>query len=397
MQFHHAHGFRGQIYESLGREAPLALEKWLAAGGEPVRMVIPAGREVVMGVRSRRQTFEAALRSAAVEQDGLTLLDGHVDSVVASGGRASGVVVDGEPIAADLVVDASGRASRVTRGLRPEPMTGGPCGIAYVDRVYRLRDGAEPGPLTAPIGWQANFDGYQVLVFPHEKGFFSVLFIRNTADPGLKGLREPPAFEAACRSIPGLATWTDPERSQPVTGVLPGGLLLNRYQGQTGHDGRLALPGLVFVGDAVCTTTPSFGRGVTTSLMQAEELLRTLDEHAPDLVAVGEAFDAWCLATMKPWVDDHVHMDESQRRRWAGEDVDVEQRLPSDLVLAAAAVDPVIGEASFPYLAMLSGPSSLDQIEPRARALYAGGWRPAYPPGPTRAELVGIVAAAGSA
>lgn len=47
--------------------------------------------------------------------------------------------------------------------------------------------------------------------------------------------------------------------------MLPGGPLLNAYRGQTGPDGRLARPGLVFVGDAVATTTPTFGRGVAAS------------------------------------------------------------------------------------------------------------------------------------
>src|SRR5205085_289340 len=75
-------------------------------------------------------------------------------------------------------------------------------------------------------------------------------------------------------------------------------------------------------------------------------------------------------------VDDHAHMDESLRRRWAGEDVDLSQRLPSDLVLAAAEVDPSIMEAAFPYTSMRALPSSLDALEPRVHALYDEGWRP---------------------
>src|SRR3712207_8419009 len=65
------------------------------------------------------------------------------------------------------------------------------------------------------------------------------------------------SFEAACRAIPGLAAWTDPQRAEPVTGVLPGGPLYNTYRGQAGRDGRPCIPGLVSVGDAVATTTRS--------------------------------------------------------------------------------------------------------------------------------------------
>ena len=240
------------------------------------------------------------------------------------------------------MIDASGRAGRATRSLRPAAASGGPCGIAYVDRQYQLHPGAEPGPLMNPIAWQADLDGYQAIVFMHEHGIFSVLLVRPTADPVLSQLRHEAAFTAACRAIPGLADWVDPDRSRPITPVLPGGPLLNAYRGQTGHDGRLALPGLVFVGDAVATTTPTFGRGVTTTLLQAQQLLRLVDEHGTDTDAIGESFDAWCAEQIKPWVDDHVHMDEATRRRWAGEDIDLCQPLPSDLILAAAEADPSI-------------------------------------------------------
>ena len=115
--------------------------------------------------------------------------------------------------------------------------------------------------MVSPIGWQADFDGYQAIVFLHEHGIFSVLLVWPTADPALSQLRHEAAFMAACRAIPGLADWVDPSRARPITPVFPGGPLLNAYRGQTGHDGQLALPGLVFVGDAVATTTPTFGRG----------------------------------------------------------------------------------------------------------------------------------------
>jgi hypothetical protein len=201
-------------------------------------------------------------------------------------------------------------------------------------------------------------------------------------------------FEAVCRAVPGLATWTDPERARPITDVLPGGALVNHYRGQTGADGALALPGLVFAGDTVCTTTPMFGRGITTSLMQAQELLRLLDEHGTDVVTVGESFDAWCAAHMRPWVEDHVRMDTATRSLWAGDDLDLDGRLPSHLIMTAARMDPEIAPALGPYLAMTAGPSSLEAVEPRARAVYASGWRPDFDPGPSRRELVELVRAA---
>lgn len=390
MQFHHAHGFRPQVAEALRAEIPEAYDAWLAAGAEPI-FVGPPDEPKPAGVRSRRETFERALRATVARQERLTLVRGHADEVTVRHGRADGVRVDGIRLPADLVVDASGRIGRATRALRPPPSVGGEIGIAYVDRQYRLYPGAEPGPLNSPIAWVGNHDGYQTLVFLHELGVFSVLVVRPTGDRDMLRLRHDDTFDAACRAIPVLAEWTDPDRARPLGDVLPGGALVNGYRGQTGHDGRLALPGLIFAGDAVCTTTPMFGRGITTSLLQARELLRLLDEHRRDLVTVTEAFDAWCDVRMRPWVVDHLRMDDAMRRRWSGEDVDLSGRLPSDLIMAAAEVDERIGAALGPYVAMRAGPSCLDEVEPLARAVYATGWRPPLAPGPSRDELVALL------
>jgi hypothetical protein len=87
-------------------------------------------------------------------------------------------------------------------------------------------------------------------------------------------------------------------------------------------------------------------------------------------------------------------MDGDMARRWEGGDVDLERRLPSDLILAAAERDPGIGSAIGGYLSMMELPSCLDPVEPLARAVYRSGWRPAFTPGPDRGELREVVAAA---
>jgi 2-polyprenyl-6-methoxyphenol hydroxylase-like FAD-dependent oxidoreductase len=393
MQFHHAHGFRLQVAEVLEEVWPAALGAWLALGAEPITFDIPGVGQVRGGHRSRRDTFERALREASAGVPGLSVRQGHVDALFSTGGRVTSIVVGGGRLEADLVIDASGRAGRATSAVRVPSTVGGPCGMAYVDRLYRLRDGAEPGPMANPLAWQGDFDGYQTIVFLHERGYFSVLLVRPTAYTALKDLRHEAAFEAACRAIPGLAEWTDSDRARPVTDVLPGGPLRNAYRGQRGIDGRPAVPGLVSVGDAVATTTPTFGRGLATTFLQCRQLLALLDIEA-DPRLVGEPFDAWCEDNMLPWVLDHVHMDGDLVRRWQGGDVDLSRRLPSDLILSAAAVDPSIGQASPGYLAMRAMPSSLDPVEPLARAVYQSGWRPPYSPGPTRDELVDITRSA---
>jgi hypothetical protein len=149
----------------------------------------------------------------------------------------------------------------------------------------------------------------------------------------------------------------------------------------------------VSVGDSVATTTPIFGRGVTTTFLQVVRLLALLDSE-PDPAVIGEAFDGWCEQNMLPWVADHVAMDSDAVRRWEGGDVDLTRKLPSDLILAAGAADPEITRGTGGYLSMLDLPSSLDPVEPLARAVYESGWRAPFTAGPARGELRDIVAAA---
>jgi 2-polyprenyl-6-methoxyphenol hydroxylase-like FAD-dependent oxidoreductase len=89
MQFHHAHGFRPQVVQALAEELPEALRGWLAAGAEPVRLRLPDGSEIPMGMRSRRETFERSLREAALEVPGLAVRRGR-DRAAWPGGRAAG-------------------------------------------------------------------------------------------------------------------------------------------------------------------------------------------------------------------------------------------------------------------------------------------------------------------
>jgi 2-polyprenyl-6-methoxyphenol hydroxylase-like FAD-dependent oxidoreductase len=406
LQFHHAHAVRPQVAEVLIGELPDAHTRWLAAGAEPITATIPGVGEVLMGTRSRRETLERAIRTSVESESAVTFRVGHVDTVTRAGGRATGLKVDGAVLSADLVINASGRSSRILDGLPPVVEIGGPCGIAYVDRQYKLRPGAEPGPLTSPIAWQAVYDGYQVIVFPHEQGIFSVLFVRPTAGNDFVALRADAVFDAASRTVPGLREWTDPHRSQPITPVLPGGALHNHYRSQRGRDGGLQLPGLISIGDAVCTTTPNFGRGLALSMMQVRALLDLLDHHSPaetqpiDAAAldiVTEKFDSWCESAIRPWVEDHITMDAALVRRWSGADIDLSASLPSDRILAAGEIDAVITRSAMPYLAMTAGPAAVRALEPLARAVYATGWRPRPTDGPTRAELAATIRAATAA
>jgi 2-polyprenyl-6-methoxyphenol hydroxylase-like FAD-dependent oxidoreductase len=393
MQFHHPHHFRQQVVDALVAEMPEVWRGLLAAGAAPA--VLPGRPDVPAGLHCRRLTFERVLRAAARAEPGVWLRTGHVDEVCAERGRVTGVRVDGDQVDAGLVIDAGGRAGRLTRTLRA-PAEGGDCGIAYVSRQYQMLPGAAAGPVNMPFGVMVTYPGYLAAAFLHDNRIISALIARASADRPLEALRTRAAFEAAARAIPALAAWTDPGQARPLTPVLPGGRLHNSYRGQLDGAGRVALDGLMYTGDSVCTTNPSAGRGVTTSLLQARQLIALLAEHGRDFTACSLAFDQWCADHIKPWFDDHVYWDADLIRRWSGQDVDLTRPLPPDLIMAAGQADPEIAKAAGPYQAMLAPPASLDAVQARARDIYATGWRPPVPPGPTRDELADLITAAAS-
>jgi 2-polyprenyl-6-methoxyphenol hydroxylase-like FAD-dependent oxidoreductase len=388
MQFHHPHGFRQQVVEALLDEMPEVWDDLIIAGAAPT--TLPDQPERVIGLRCRRLIFERVLRSAAEAQPGISLRTGHVEDVCCERGHAVGVQVDGHQVDADLVIDASGRGGQATRAFRG-PVEGGDCGIAYVSRQYQLLPGAEYGPMNAPFGIVTIYPGYQAVVFIHDNRTFSTLIARASTDRQMAALRFLEVFEVASRAIPSLAAWTEPDRSRPISPVLPGGRLYNTYRTQLDDAGQIALNGLIFAGDAVCTTNPSLGRGIATSLMQAQRLVRLLDDHQRDFISCSLEFDHWCAENIKPWFSDHVYWDADLIRRWSGHDVDLTQPLPSDLIMAATMVDPEMLKVAGAYMAMLALPASLAAVEPRAREIYASGWRPPVPEGPTRDELAELV------
>jgi 2-polyprenyl-6-methoxyphenol hydroxylase-like FAD-dependent oxidoreductase len=385
MQFEHAHGFRPQVRDLLLGEWPEAWQTWIELGAVPIDLAPPAASTAVLGVRSRRSTYERALRRAAAGVDGLTVEVGHVDGLVERDGRVVGAVVEGAALEGDLVIDAGGRLSRLsTRGVG---VLGGDTGMAYVTRTFRRHRGAGLGPMTGPVAWAGIFDGYQVYVFPHEHGHFSVVVIRPTADVELTRLRRVDAFDAACRAIPGVADWTDPALAAATSGVMVGGRLRNAYRPQLGR------PGLVAVGDSVATTAPTAGRGVAMASMQIDGLLQLLDDGA-DPATVALPFDAWCDAWIRPWVEDHLAIDAEAVRSWQGADIDLTQPLTSAAIVAAARADVRITPLLHGFLGMTELPASLAPAEPLARAVYECGWRAPLSDGPTRDELVDLLAAA---
>lgn len=384
MQFMHPHFFRHLVRGVLEQHAPAMWDAVVAAGcvvNEPPPGLPPQATTVA----ARRSTFEGALRRS-VRAAGLTVVPQHAERIVVDGGRVAGVVAGGTTYDVDRVLVATGRSSQLGDDLRP-PGESSACGLSYVSRMYCAGPGVEPLRSWTPLIGQ--YDGYQAIAFPQDAGTLSALVVRRSHDARWAPLWRTDGFERVVAQIPHLAPWTDPERFEPITGVMRGGALVNAYRGQGDPPA-----GAFFVGDAVCTTNPSAGRGVSLGLLQAAALLDALSEHA-DPRDASSAFDRWCEEQLRPWYDDHVAVDAGTVRSYDGRPFDVEGPVASDVVVAACAVAPDLLPLVMPFLGMLTLPSSLSVAEPRVRGLLRDGWRPAADPGPTRDELLASLAAVG--
>jgi 2-polyprenyl-6-methoxyphenol hydroxylase-like FAD-dependent oxidoreductase len=384
MQFNLPHFFRPIVREVLLGSLPDVWDALVTAGGIPAR---PDGfPEELTGLQCRRSTFERVTWSMAAREPGMELRTGHVQRLLTRGGRVTGVDVDGVNVEAEVVIVAAGRAGRIGDEYRV-PGEGGACGFSYAARMYRAREGTEPPASALPMN--ALYDGYLAMVFPQDDRTLSALIVRPSSSDRLARLRHEDAFAAAAREIPLLAQWTDAERFDPISSVLAGSGLTNMYRGQT--EARAGATGLFFVGDTVCTTNPAAGRGVSLGLRQAAELLRLLHGGSTDYRGVCEEFDLWCTINIRPWYEDHVYWDATLLARLRGEDIDVDGRLPSDVICAAAGQDPRIWRKAGPYLAMQAPPASLGSVEEEARAVLRTGWRPAYEAGPRAQDLADML------
>lgn len=379
MQFHLPHGFRPRCRAVLAQRMPDVFEELLSAG------VVDAGEML----HARRSTFERALWEATSRERGITRITGHVDRIEVIDGAATGAVVDGARVGADLVVDASGRAARLSDPFRPVGVTRD-CGMAYAARQYALRPGAEPGPTTGGPGLVFEQQGFFCLLFLQDAGTFTVLFVRATEDRELAALRHTEAFESATRLLPEVAAWVDPGRSVAIDRVRAGAGLTNSYRPQP-----TAVRRLLAVGDAVCTTNPMGARGVSLG-MESAVALADLVDGAPEEEWAGR-LEAWCAANLECWYHDHVAADASIGNRLRGREVDVDAVIGWDVVAAAAGQRPELMAALGPYLAMSAPPASIDPLREEVRAMLRSGWRPSPPSGPTRVDLVAAIGTAGTA
>lgn len=381
MQFRLPHAFRAQVKLLLARQLPDVLTAVMAAGAE---VVAPEGLppEAEM-LHVRRAVFERVMWQTASAEPGIERVTGHVDGIVVEGDTVTGLTVDGRFVAADVVIDASGRGGRLSDPYRPagERID---CGMAYCSREYELLPGAEAGPTNGGPGYVTEHDGFMSFVFVGDARSFMVLLVRRSDDKELAELRHEPAFEAACRILPGVAEWTADGRARPTDAVRAGAGLVNFVAPQP-----RGVRGLVVIGDALSMTNPQGGRGVTLGMMCAAYAAEVFPSAAPG--DLPDLLDAWAQARLHPWYREHVAWDHTLLRRWQGLPVSPDEPLGIDVLAAAARLRPQMRAVLGPYNAMLVDPTALAALRAEVAAMIRDGWQPETPGGVTHDQLIATV------
>lgn len=184
-----------------------------------------------------------------------------------------------EQIAAELIVDASGRSSSASQWLEqignsPAPETVVNPFLGYATRRYKLPDLppawkvmliSQTPPKDTRLGYLAQIENGEIIAtlggygkdFPplDDEGFLE--FARSLAQPDF--------YQAIANATP-----TSPIYAHRATA--------NRMR----HYNKIELPtGLIALGDAVCALCPVYGQGMTVSALGAKTLQAWLDKSSP--------------------------------------------------------------------------------------------------------------------
>lgn len=341
-QFRQPHAFHQLTRNLLVEHAPDVLEALLAGGATEANvfhtMVPPELREPdddqFTGLSVRRPPFEFALRRAVEAEANVELRPSTtVEALELSTNgerRVAGVRLEGgERLDADVVVDAAGRRSPTERWLADLgvelPRSEQSCNMTYYTRYFEQAPDSELDRnllMAGPQGDHGNCLG--AALFSGDNRSYAIFFGAAPWDQDLKVLRQEQPFMALARALPVTAAWAG--AGEPVTPVM----VMSGHQNLYRHwDRARGVPvGLVPVGDAVCTTNPTFGWGASQALSMAFAAVEAIDSCGDDaplpryLDAISDRAHAYYRTSAAE--------DRMRTYRWKGEPVPEDDALWSE-------------------------------------------------------------------
>jgi 2-polyprenyl-6-methoxyphenol hydroxylase-like FAD-dependent oxidoreductase len=277
--------------------------RWFYYGGWKARF-----RSGIEMVSQSRALLEWSLRRRVAALANVEILAGDVHGLDATPERVRGVRVRGAPegaseaLSADLVVDASGRGSRLPHwleslGVGAPPESEVKVDVGYATRFYERT--AAPRDWTALLCHPRHPDTRCGVLLPIEDGRWMLTLVGWFGD-------HPPANEAAflawAKSLAVPDLWEAVRDAKPVSEIATHRFPSNRRR----HYERLArLPdGIVVLGDAACSFNPVYAQGMATASLGASALDSLLsDEGASGRPGFSRRFQArLAKVTDSPWL-----------------------------------------------------------------------------------------------
>ena len=259
--------------------------------------------------------------------------------------RVTGVELDGPPggeaefVAADFVVDATGRGTRLPVWLqewgfeRPIEDTVD-VGIGYATQQLRIPDGLVEEKVVVAGASREQPVGIGMLYY--EDGTWGMTTF------GVGKVEPPHTFAEMCD----VAEEVLPEHAAAIRQAVPiGEIAFHKYPTSRWrrYDKLTRFPaGIVPFGDAVVSFNPTYGQGMTMTALQAGHLRRALE--SPDGELARELSKATAKSTWPVWVmnaigDHSFHDAGGPMPRWYGPVGNL-----FDQFLGAAETDPVLAE-----------------------------------------------------
>ncbi len=412
-QFRLAHIYLARFARLLEAELPDVVSAVEAAGGWRHNFIdnLPPtitdreprpGDERFEIITARRSTMEHVLAGIAEREPRVSFRRGTTVAELLTGPAAvSGVphvvgvrTAGGETIRADLAVDAMGRRSPLPRllevlGGKPPYEEAEDSGFAYYGRHFH-REGGMPdilGPVLAPLG------SISILTLPADNDTWSVTLYGSAADAPTRRFRDPKVFERVLRACPLHAHWLDGDPIGDMVSMVSGADRRRSYV----VDGAPVVTGVVSVGDAWACTNPSLGRGSAMALLHCvrlRELARAGIDHP---VALATAWADDTTEHLQPW---HEATLQTDRQRFREMEAAIRGAAPDsvpaimDAFGRAVAHDADVFRALLEIRQVLALPSEvfgrpgfLDRV-----LEVAEGRQMTSPPGPTRQELLDLIA-----
>jgi len=412
-QFRLAHIYLARFARLLEAELPDVASAVEAAGGWRHNFVddLPptiadrgrrSGDERFEIITARRSTMEHVLADIVARQPRVFFRRCTTVAELLSGPPAvSGVphvvgvrTAGGETIRADLAVDAMGRRSPLPRLL--EALGGTPpyeeaeaSGFAYYGRHFH-RAGGMPAILAPAL---TALGSISVLTLPADNDTWSVTLYGSAADAPTRRFKDAEVFERVVRACPLHAHWLDGDPIGDMVSMVSGADRRRSYV----VGGAPVVTGVVSVGDAWACTNPSLGRGSSMALLHCVRLRELVRAGIDDPVELAVAWDADTMKHLQPW---HEATLQTDRRRFLAMEAAILGNPPDPLppILEtfgrAVAYDGEMFRALLEINQVLALPSEVSGRDGFLdRVLEVGAGRQVTsPPGPTRKELLDLVA-----